>query len=59
MGDASLGQTMLFLTYMGLVNLFANLAPALLLLQFGFEKFSFEFIPWTKFMGFIFLTFRE
>lgn len=42
---------------MGLVNLFVNLPPAILLLHFGLESFHFEFVPWLHIFGFIFLTF--
>lgn len=46
-GSASLGQVSLFMSSMGLLNLVANSAPALWMIQAGVDRMQFATAPWT------------
>jgi len=46
-GNATLGQVSLFMSSMGLLNLVANSAPALGMIQSGVDRMQFNNAPWT------------
>uniref|UniRef100_A0A1I8BNQ2 EamA domain-containing protein n=1 Tax=Meloidogyne hapla TaxID=6305 RepID=A0A1I8BNQ2_MELHA len=55
--EASLGEGMLFLSGMALVNLPLNFLPTALLVHFGYDIWQWNYIPWGNFLNFVFLTF--
>uniref|UniRef100_A0A914LB20 Uncharacterized protein n=1 Tax=Meloidogyne incognita TaxID=6306 RepID=A0A914LB20_MELIC len=55
--QASLGEGMLFLSGMALVNLPLNLIPTSILVYFGYDIWQWDSVPWGNFLNFVFLTF--
>jgi hypothetical protein len=56
-GGATLGQAMLFLSGMAIVNLPLNLVPTIILNYYGLEIWHWDYVPVKYFIYFVLLTF--
>jgi solute carrier family 35 protein F3/4 len=50
-GNGTLGQVSLFMTFLGLINLFVNVIPSIILALLRVDKIEWDYVPWLALSG--------